>query len=408
MTRRTINPVVYKTTKQLVERVGKKLGLSRQEVDFVLNFDHEHLFEIEVEGQKHKAYRVQHKNVLGPYKGGIRFHPDVDLDEVRALATLMSMKTAAVGLPLGGAKGGVAIDPRKLSPQQLEKLSRSYVKHLHPHIGPQTDIPAPDVSTNSQIIDWMVSEYESITGDTSHASFTGKSLQGGGSVGREAATGRGGVLALQTILKHLGRGNEQLTYGIQGFGNVGTFFALVAEELSPSWKMVAATDSSGGQYDPEGLNVHKLDSFKRGGGKLKDFQADTISNEQLISRPVDILVLAALGDAVDENNAGEVKAKIILELANGPINEKAEKILIQKDVLIIPDILANAGGVIVSYLEWLQNQSDEHWSEEAVNKKLADYLVPAVESALKFSAEHDMNLKEAALAQAIKRIINAK
>lgn len=398
---------MYKTTKQLVERVGQHLGLSRQEVDFVLSIDKEHLFDIELNGQKHPAYRIQHKNVLGPYKGGIRFHPEVDLDEVRALATLMSLKTAAVGLPLGGAKGGVAIDPRNLTRSDQEKLSRAYVKHLHQHLGPNKDIPAPDVNTNSQIIDWMVDEYEAVTGDQTKASFTGKSLDKGGSYGREAATGRGGVLALQTVIKH-NQSKNDLTYAVQGFGNVGMFFALVAAELEPSWKMTAATDSSGGVIQAEGLDPKKLDIFKQGGGKLASYGNSSITNDELVAQPVDVLVLAALGDVITEKNAGKVKAKIILELANGPVSEAAEKILKQKDVLIVPDILANAGGVIVSYLEWQQNLKQEKWTEDRVNETLAEYLIPAVEASLSFAKEHKMSLKEAALARAIQGILKAR
>lgn len=396
---------------ELIQRVGKQLGLGPEDIQFLLKADQEHIFEIELSnGAKHQAYRVQHNNTLGPYKGGIRFHPEVNLDEVRALATLMSLKTSAVGLPLGGGKGGVAVDPRKLSEAELEELSRAYARHLAPHIGPDKDVPAPDVNTNGTIIDWMVEEYEKETGDTSHASFTGKSVGKGGSLGREAATGRGGVLALHAVLKHLKQDKKDLSYAIQGFGNVGLFFGLLAESMLPKLLLTAATDSSGGVSSAFGLNAHDLATYKKTGAKLKDYSDDNaveISNDQLLNEEVDILVLAALGDVINESNMKQVKARIILELANGPIHETAYDYLTKKGVLIIPDVLANAGGVIVSYLEWLQNRAGEQWDEPKVNAELERYLIPAVDKAYTFSEQHKVSLKEAAFAVAIERIIAA-
>ncbi|MES2971683.1 MAG: Glu/Leu/Phe/Val dehydrogenase [Patescibacteria group bacterium] len=396
----------------LIERVGESLGLSQKDIDYVLSVDKEHVFDITLStGSTHKAYRVQHNNALGPYKGGIRFHPDVNLDEVRALATLMSLKTAAVGLPLGGGKGGVAVDPKILTEKDLEELSRAYVQNLHPHIGPDKDVPAPDMNTNAQIIDWMVDEYEKITGDTSKASFTGKSVGNGGSLGREAATGRGGVLALSTVLKHLKKNEQELTYGIQGFGNVGIFFGILAEDMLPNIQLAAATDSSGGISSAFGVSAVELADYKNKGKKLKDYDSEdaiAITNAQLIGEEVDILVLAALGDVVTEKNANQVNAKIVLELANGPVSEKAYDILTKRGIVVVPDILANAGGVIVSYLEWLQNRAGEHWDEQEVNKELANYIVPATEKALKYSDENKVSLKEAALALAMRRILSGR
>jgi glutamate dehydrogenase/leucine dehydrogenase len=303
---------MLETAQHLITRVGQQLGLSKDDIEYLISIDHEHIFDITLKnGQTHKAYRVQHNNALGPYKGGIRFHPEVDLDEVRALATLMSFKTAAVGLPLGGGKGGVAIDPRQLSREELEELSRAFARHLQPHIGPDKDVPAPDVNTNAEIMDWMVDEYERLTGDTSKASFTGKSISGGGSLGREAATGRGGVLALQAVLQHHKLDNKELTYGIQGFGNVGLFFGTAEAESLPNLLMTAATDSSGGVSSAFGLDARELAEFKNEGNKLQAFESDdavSISNDQLLSEEVDILVLAALGDVVTDDNAADVKA----------------------------------------------------------------------------------------------------
>jgi glutamate dehydrogenase/leucine dehydrogenase len=398
------------TAHQMIRKVGKKLGLSSAEIGQLLATDAEHVFDITLSnGNTHRAYRVQHNNALGPYKGGIRFHTDVNLDEVRALATLMSFKTAAVGLPLGGGKGGVAVDPKELSEVELEELSRKYARHLIKHIGPDKDIPAPDVNTNATIIDWMVEEYENETGDTTKASFTGKSIAKGGSLGREAATGRGGVIVLRELLAKLDMSNKPITIAIQGFGNVGSYFGLVAEAEHPSWKIVAATDSSGGLYTQQGLSSMSLDAYKQQGGRLNEYQlagAKPISGGELASVKADVLVLAALGDVVTESNMKEVDAKIILELANGPVNDAAYEYLTNAGHIIVPDILANAGGVIVSYLEWLQNKSGEHWTEDLVNSELERYMTTAIASAYVYSQQQSVSLKEAAFALAAKRILS--
>lgn len=400
------------STHAMVQRVGESLGLSEADIAYLLSIDNEHVFEIELSnGSKHQAYRVQHNNQLGPYKGGIRFHPEVNLDEVRALATLMSLKTAAVGLPLGGGKGGIAINPKSLSDTELEELSRAYVRFLRPHIGAHKDVPAPDVNTHAQIIDWMVDEYEQLTGETNKASFTGKSIENGGSLGREEATGRGGVLALKTVMKHLNLDKKALTYGIQGFGNVGLYFATTLRTELPDVMLLAATDSTGGVSSAFGLETDDLARFKNTQGKLRDYSTqDTvvITNEQLIGEEVDVLVLAALGDVVTEANADQVRAKIILELANGPVSDGAYDILTARGVTVIPDILANAGGVIVSYLEWLQNHADERWGENKVNQQLAQYLVPAIDNAWAYGKKHQVPLKEAALGVAMHRILQAR
>jgi glutamate dehydrogenase/leucine dehydrogenase len=393
------------TAQHLIERVGKRLGLSSEDIAYLLQTDAEHEFEIALSsGRTHKAYRVQHNNVLGPYKGGIRFHPEVDLDEVRALATLMSLKTAAVGLPLGGGKGGVAVNPKELNLAELEELSRKYAKHLSPHIGPDKDVPAPDVNTNATIIDWMVDEYQQQTGDQTRASFTGKSLEKGGSEGREAATGRGGVIVLREILQHLGQ-NGEITYAVQGFGNVGAFFATVAAQDHPNWHLLAATDSSGGVVNPSSLDAAQLSAYKAAGNRLHDYSPSTITNETIIAQPVDVLVLAALGDVITEANMHTVQAKIVLELANGPVNEVAHDYLTKKGVIVVPDVLANAGGVIVSYLEWLQNKQNEHWSEAKVNQELERYLVQATDVIWGYTQKHKITLKEAAFSVAIEKLL---
>jgi glutamate dehydrogenase len=399
---------MLETAQQMIRLVGKQLGFDEDEITQILTANAEHQFEIELStGKKHKAYRVQHNNALGPYKGGIRFHPEVNLDEVKALATLMSLKTAAVGLPLGGGKGGVAVNPKELSKAELEELARKYSAHLSPHIGPDKDVPAPDVNTNATIIDWMVDEFEKETGDTSHASFTGKSLDNGGSLGREAATGRGGVFALREVLKQQGRGEDRVTVAVQGFGNVGSFFGTVAQADHPNWQLVAATDSTGGPYRSEGLDAARVDDYKKSVGSLKDFETEgarIISNDELVGLEVDVLVLAALGDVVTEANMDQVKAKVILELANAPVNEQAYRYLTDKGVLVVPDVLANSGGVIVSYLEWVQNRASEHWSEDKVNAELERYMVKAIADAYDYATTEEVSLKEAAFALALQRL----
>jgi glutamate dehydrogenase len=393
------------TARKLIKDAAQKLGLSNEQIENLIKINAEHNFDIKLaNGKTFKAFRVQHSNKLGPYKGGIRYHPQVDYDEVRALATLMSFKTAVSGLPMGGGKGGIAVNPKDLSEPELEELSRKFVQGLHKHIGPNKDVPAPDVNTNAKIIDWMVDEYENLTGDQSKASFTGKSLKNGGSLGRDAATGRGGVIVLRELLNKLSI-NHPITYAVQGWGNVGSFFTLVAETDQPNWKLVAATDSSGGRFSQKGFSAKDLDEFKKNGGKLADYSGGRqISNDDLIGLDVDVLVLAALEDAVDQKNVADVKAKIVLEMANGPVSYDAYKSLSQKDIINIPDILANAGGVIVSYLEWFQNKNGEQWPEDKVNRELENYLVKATDKVFERMRKDKMTLKEAAFAEAIMRL----
>ena len=402
-------PNILKTTQGLIMEAGMNLGLSGDQIQKLLQADSVHQFDIKLgSGKKFKAYRVQHNNKLGPYKGGIRFHPNVDLDEVQALATLMSLKTAAVGLPLGGAKGAVAVNPKSLSSEELQELSRQYVRHLQPYIGPDKDIPAPDVNTDPQIIDWMVDEYEKLTEDKTHASFTGKSLHLGGSEGREAATGRGGVIALRELLKYESKTDKKLTLALQGFGNVGSFFAVVAAE-QPYWQVVAASDTSAALYNPAGLKARQLQEYKNCGGRFSEWKNDNskiIDTQDLIKLDVDVLILAALEDAITENNMTDVKAKIIVELANGPINGAAQEYLTSQGILILPDIITNAGGVIVSYLEWLQNKTGEHWPEAQVNAKLEEYMIKAVAEVYKTATAQSQSLKEAAMVIALKKLVS--
>lgn len=394
------------TAQATIREAAKDLGYDEKIIEALLEAEAEHIFEVEVNGKKYPAYRVQHNSKLGPYKGGIRFHPNVNLDEVRALATLMSLKTAAVGLPLGGGKGGIAVDPRSLSRDEIEELARRYARHLSPHIGSSRDIPAPDVNTNAEIMDWMVDELGKTTGKPDLGSFTGKSLGKGGSKGREAATGRGGVIVLVEYLKANDMLDKELTVALQGFGNVGYFFADVLRNY-PNLKIIAIANSKHTWVRKQGIDITKTDVKNPRPEDLHDLQdVKKQPSDTIFGVKADILVLAALENAVTDQNADDVKASIIVELANGPVTKKAEKLLLGRKAVILPDIIANAGGVIVSYLEWQQNVAGESWTEDEVNIKLADILVPATEAMLHHAAEHGINFKQAAFELALTRILD--
>jgi glutamate dehydrogenase/leucine dehydrogenase len=390
-----------------IRRAAKAQKFDTTKTESLITPNHTHKFDVKLgSGKSFQGYRVQHDNRRGPYKGGLRFHPEVNEDEVATLATLMTFKTAAVGLPLGGGKGGITVNPKELSEAELEELSREFARQLAEHIGPDVDIPAPDVNTNSKIIDWMVEEYEAISGDNNKASFTGKSLGKGGSEGRVAATGRGGMIVLREVLKLMGWKDWPLTMAVQGFGNVGSFFATVAADEQKKWSLVAATDSSGGPTDVAGLDAHAVDAFKKAGNKLKDYEADdTLGPDDIFGEEVDVLVLGALGDAVTKDNMKNVRAKIVLELANGPLSFEAREYLTKKGVIIVPDILANAGGVIVSYLEWQQNRAGEHWDEARVNKELDRILVEATKAIWDEYQNDHSSLGDAAMTVALKRLL---
>lgn len=401
---------MLETAQTAIREAATRLGYDDKVIAALLEAEAEHIFEIEVKGKKYPAFRVQHNSKLGPYKGGIRFHPHVTLDEVRALATLMSFKTAAVGLPLGGGKGGVAVDPRSLSGEEVQALARRYARHLAPHIGSTKDIPAPDVNTNAEIIDWMTDEYEKVIGKPDKGSFTGKSMDNGGSEGREAATGRGGVIALLEYLKHTGRLGQPLTVALQGFGNVGYFFAKTLKEY-PNLKLIAVSNSKHTWVQTSGIDVQKAVHVPSGVPRpeaLHDLRPVTPQPSDLItSIKADILILAALEDAITDANADMIRAGIIVELANGPITTAAEKRLSRKGAVILPDVIANAGGVIVSYLEWKQNNTAEHWSEAEVNAELTKILTRATQAMLERAETRQLSLKQAAFDLAVERLMQA-
>lgn len=393
---------MLESTEVAVRRAAKRIGLSATEAEDVLKPMYEHHFEIKVGGVTHQAYRVQHNNARGPFKGGVRFHPHVDKKEVRALATLMTLKCAAVDIPLGGGKGGVAIDPRLYDEKHVEAVSRSFVKHLQDVIGPEVDVPSPDINTDEQVIGWMVDEYEKLTGDTSGASFTGKSVKDGGSEGRVEATGRGGVIALRDFCNAKGLDTEGLTVAIQGIGNVGFYFAQIAQkELGV--KVVAVSNSRQMVENRDGLDFRGL-KFSR--DALANIEGSVGPSDNIIGVKADILVFAALGGVVGAGNQSEIQASIVLELANGPVDDVAHGLLEKRGVQVIPDIVANAGGVIVSYLEWQQNKAGTHWDLETVNDELDQILSQAIRDVIDRSDKLDITITDAAFMIAVERLTN--
>ena len=403
-----MSKAMLQTAQTNIRNAATRLGYDEKTIEALLEAEAEHIFEIELNGTSYPAYRIQHNSKLGPYKGGIRFHPGVNIDEVRALATLMSFKTAAVGLPLGGGKGGIAVDPRELSSEDVETLARSYAKHLAPHIGSGKDIPAPDVNTNATIIDWMVDEYEKTVGKADRGSFTGKSMANGGSEGRPAATGRGGVITLVEYLKAKKLIDKPLTVALQGFGNVGYYFGEVLQAY-PNIKLIAVSNSKNTWVQPDGIDIKKTaveSTDTPRPEQLADLQTVApAAAADITSIKADILVLAALEDAITEINADDVQASIVVELANGPVTTAGEAILEKKNIDILPDIIANAGGVIVSCLEWQQNLADESWTEDKVNKKLEELLQKAAGDMITRSESENITLRQAAFELALERLV---
>jgi glutamate dehydrogenase (NADP+) len=348
------------------------------------------------------GFRVQYNNWRGPYKGGLRFHPQVDMDEVKSLAFWMSIKNAVVDVPFGGGKGGIEIDPKQLSKAELERLAKQFARALAPNIGPNLDVPAPDVNTTPEIMDWMVEEF--IDQPNYLATFTGKSVGKGGSKGREEATGLGGFYVLEELVKSLNL-EKPLRVAVQGFGNVGQFIAELC--FKNGYQVVAVSDSKGGIYLEEGLDIDQLRDHKEAGKSVQDFPGQKISNEELLELEIDILVPAALENVIHKNNAEKIQAKYILEMANGPITSEGDEILHQNKIIVVPDVLANSGGVTVSYFEWYQNMHQEDWSLEEVEEKLKTKMVKAFEEVWQISIDQKVNLRTAAYILALQRLATA-
>lgn len=354
-----------------------------------------------------EGYRVQHSTVRGPAKGGIRFHPNVDLDEVKALAGWMTFKCAVANIPYGGGKGGVVVDPTQLSKNELRRLTRRFTAAIAPIIGPEQDIPAPDVNTNPEIMGWVVDTYSMLKGHNVPGVVTGKPVELGGSLGRGAATGRGVMLNAKFILGKLGMPVEGTTVAVQGQGNVG---GIAAELLhAEGFKVVAVSDVSGGLYDPDGLDIPAIRKHLSVRGNLLSGydcgKAKRISNAELLELPVTMLVPAALENQINASNADRIQAKIIVEGANGPTAVEADEILDKKGVVIVPDILANSGGVIVSYFEWVQNLQNLYWTEEEVNAKLFKLLDEAFRGVWDIAQEKKTSLRMGAYLIAIRRVV---
>lgn len=354
-----------------------------------------------------EGYRVHHNMSLGPAKGGIRYHPDVNLSEVAGLAMLMTFKCSLMHLPLGGAKGGIRVDPSKLSRTELQRMTRRYTTEIMPFIGPEKDIPAPDVGTNAQVMAWMVDTYSQIKGYSVPGVVTGKPIEIGGSLGRVEATGRGVVYSLIEAAKTQNMPlDESTTVVIQGFGNVGSAAAKKIQKIG--CKVVAVSDVSGGVYNKNGLDLDHLNDFLMTNKVLKGYpEAEFVSNGELLELPCDILILAAMEGQLTESNANNIKAKIVAEGANGPTTDQADEILHDKGVLVIPDILANAGGVTVSYFEWVQGLQQLFWSEKEVNNKLWDIMSGTYHRVYAVSQEKKCTMRTAALVDSMAHLSKA-
>lgn len=421
---------VFSETSELIRRIGKEYNYKNDVIEAFISPNRivEVSLPVEINGkiEVFKGFRSQHNNSKGPYKGGIRFHEEVSREEVMALSVWMSLKTAVAGLPYGGAKGGVIVDPKKLSEKHLEALSREYAKKIYDVIGPDKDIPAPDVNTNPKIINWMVDEYVKISKkkgvlyseEALYGAFTGKSIANHGLDGREEATGYGGAVILRELAKKLGKKPSDMTVAVQGFGNVGYFFSKFSSDFG--FKIVTVSDSKGAITDKNaslhtGLDIDKVYACKleKGmisgcycvGGVCDINEGKEISNDELLALPVDILVPSALGNVITEKNMKAVKAKAIIEMANGPVSPVAHKYLSGKGIVIVPDILANAAGVTASYLEWRQNVEGIKMQNNQVLAELEKILSKAFSKIWNESKERKVDLKHASYGIAFKRLI---
>ncbi|MEE6451151.1 Glu/Leu/Phe/Val dehydrogenase [Gottfriedia acidiceleris] len=351
------------------------------------------------------GYRSQHNDSVGPTKGGIRFHPEVNEDEVKALSMWMSLKCGIVDLPYGGGKGGIICDPRKMSIFELERLSRGYVRAISQIVGPTKDIPAPDVYTNPQIMAWMMDEYSRIQEFDSPGFITGKPLVLGGSEGRETATAQGVTICIEEAAKRKGIDLKGASVIVQGFGNAGSFLAKFMIEAGA--KVVGISDALGALYDPDGLDIHSLLEKRDSFGTVTNLFTDVISNKELLEKPCDILVPAAISNQITIENAHNIKASIVVEAANGPTTLEATKVLTERGILLVPDVLASAGGVSVSYFEWVQNNQGYYWSEEEVAQKLREKMVRSFDSVYQTSVNRKVNMRLAAYMVGIRKMAEA-
>ncbi|MFH1591366.1 MAG: Glu/Leu/Phe/Val dehydrogenase [archaeon] len=351
-----------------------------------------------------EGYRVQHNDIRGPTKGGIRFCPSVDLDEVKTLAFLMTMKCAVINIPYGGAKGGVTVDPKMLSERELERLSRGYIRALAPFIGPDRDIPAPDVYTTPQIMGWMMDEYSTIVGHNSFGVITGKPVEIGGSIGRDRATALGGFFIMEKALEE--KKIERPVIAIQGFGNAGYNMALFCYDAG--YAVVAVSDSKGGIYNQKGLDIPAVAKHKENTGSVIGFPGATgVASQDILQVPCDVLVPAAMENQITEDNADMIRPRLIIELANGPTTKEADPILESNGIMVVPDILANSGGVAVSYFEWVQNRSGQYWPLHRINDSLKQKMEAEFSEILDIQGYKKIGMRKAAFILALKRITRA-
>lgn len=416
-----VNP--WFLAKEQLRRIALKMGLDQLLLAMLLT--HERMTTVSLPIRRDDGtvsvftgYRIQHNNLRGPYKGGVRYHPQVSEDEVRALSFWMTIKNAVVDVPFGGGKGGITVDPKTLSEKELEALTRLFTRRISDIIGPYSDVPAPDVNTNGTIMSWIVDEYSRLVGIATPAVVTGKPVEKGGSEGRTEATGLGGVYVLMSVLKRLKKKPQDMTVAIQGFGNVGKHAAYFLQKLG--FKIVALSDSKGGIYIPSGIaDIEQIEICKKEKGYLagcycvgsvcdirnklrvggKDIKAS-----EILTLPVDILVPSALESVITKKNAKAIQAKIILEMANGPTSAQADTILGKRNVLVIPDVLANAGGVAVSYFEWYQNLHNTQWTKQQVLRKLREKMEKATKIVLRIAKSNKVTLREAAYMLALHRL----
>lgn len=411
----------FKNYLERIEKIASLLGLEERFKKKLFSPDKIITKKISLKiGNRQKifeCYRVQFNNARGPYKGGIRFHPNADLNEVKTLAALMALKCAAVNIPFGGAKGGVAFDPKKFSKKEIEKISREWVKNMYPFIGAKKDIPAPDVYTNAEIMGYMLDEFEKIKDQSEPASFTGKPLSLGGSLGRDSATAQGGIFVLEELIKKTRLKNKKggLKVAVQGFGNAGFHAARIMFESGH--KIVAISDSQGGIFSQTGFDPNEIDRLKKEFGSLgaiyknrksaEKNEVKIISNLELLETECDVLIPAALDNQITEENAKKIKAGVILELANGPITPEADAILENNKTIVIPDILANAGGVTVSYFEWVQGLQNFYWTAEKVRTELKKQMVGAFNDIWNNSKKRKVSLRKSAYILSVERIVEA-
>jgi glutamate dehydrogenase (NAD(P)+) len=396
----------YETTVRYFDHAANLMGLSKNMQALLLIPERELKVQVTLERDNGEiatyiGYRVQHNSARGPKKGGLRYHHEVDAEEVRALATLMTWKTAVVNIPYGGAKGGISINPQELSQGELERVTRKFVDAIHDIVGPDSDIPAPDMGTNAQVMAWFMSQYQKYKG-FNPACVTGKPLELHGSEGREEATGRGVAILTGALLERLKQPIVGATVAIQGFGNVGSFCAQFLH--AKGMKVVAVSDKDGGIHNPQGLDIPALLQFAREHA-VRDFPGgDTISNEKLLTSPVDVLIPAALGGVLTKDNAKDVRARYIVEAANNPTVIDADAIFEQRKMLVLPDILANSGGVTASYFEWVQNRQHFRWDLTRVRTELDRILIESFEKVWKIAEDKHVSLRTAAYLLGIGRV----